>query len=93
MSKGYSNRISSWLRNFGLTGQIHYEDIDEYFKKTNIEYLKGYFANGHRFLYIPYRRSVEDDFRQCVMEMIPAEDYSNDNQSLYLYVKMVECQK
>ena len=36
---GFSEKISEWLRRFAETGHIHQDDLDEYYEKTDIDYL------------------------------------------------------
>lgn len=88
--KGFSDRISSWLLRFGETGQVHEDDLEEYSKKTNVEFLKQYFKEDKTSISIFYRRKYDSTYKQVVMEMIPANDYTNDNQSLFLYVKTID---
>ena len=88
--KGFADTISEWLTEFGKSGQVHEEDLDKYLEKTNIDYLKKYFQSGKSSLTIQYRRKSGDVFKPATMEMITADDYSADNQSLFLYVKVVE---
>ena len=89
--KGFAeNSISEWLRSFGKSGQVHEEDIDDYLRYTNIDYMRNYFAGNKTSLHIFYRRKFGDEFKQVMMEIIPADDYSNDNQSLFLYVNNIE---
>ena len=54
--------------------------------------MKDYFASDKTSLHIFYRRKFEEGFKQVMMEIIPADDYSNDNQSLFLYVNNIEKQ-
>lgn len=88
--KGFSYKISEWLSGFGKAGQVHKDDLDDYLRKTDLEYLKQYFKSNKTSISIHYRRKYEEKFKQVVMEMIPADDYSEDNQSLFLYVKVVD---
>ena len=89
--KGFAeNSISEWLRSFGESGQVHEEDLDDYLRYTNIDYMRDYFAGNKTSLHIFYRRKFEEEFKQVMMEIIPADDYSNDNQSLFLYVNNIE---
>ncbi len=88
--KGFSNSISEWLGSFGKLGYVHEEDLAEYLEKTDIAYLRDYFRGDKTSISIHYRRKYEDGFKQVVMEIIPADDYSHENQSLFLYVKMVD---
>ena len=37
-----------------------------------------------------YRRKYGDRYKKVMMEMIPAGDYSDDNQTLFLYVKNID---
>jgi len=88
--KGFEAKISEWLLNFGKTGQVHPEDLDEYLKKTDINYMRDYFKADKSSLHIFYRRKYGEIFKQVMMEIIPANDYSEDNESLYLYVKSID---
>ena len=54
------------------------------------EYLRKYFNEGKTSISIQYRRKYSDGFKQVVMDMIPADDYSDDNQTLFLYVKNID---
>lgn len=86
---GFSDNIFTWLEQFGKTGQVHPADLDNYLSKTNKEYLTNYFASEKTEMSICYRRMLDGGFTQVVMELVPAEDYSDDNQLVYLYVKDV----
>lgn len=89
--KGFAeNSISEWLRSFGESGQVYEEDLEDYLRYTNIDYMRDYFAGNKTSLHIFYRRKFGDEFKQVMMEIIPADDYSNDNQSLFLYVNNIE---
>ncbi len=87
---GFSEKISQWLRAFGTSGQVHPDDLDEYLRMTDISYIDSYFAGGKTSLHIFYRRRCGDVFKQVMMEIIPAGDFSEANHSLFLYVKDVD---
>lgn len=89
--KGYSAKISEWLADFARKGNVHPDDAEEYMKATDIQYLREYFAANKTSLHVFYRRKyAEDNYKQVMMELIPAGDYSHDNQSLFLYVKDID---
>lgn len=90
VEKGFSDKISVWLKDFATSGQVHPDDQEEYLKKTDIAYLEEYFTQGKTSIHIFYRRKYEDGFKQVMMEMIPANDYSEDNKTLFLYVKNID---
>ena len=87
---GFSDSISKWLVSFGKSGQVHPEDLDNYLRLTDKKYINDYFEQNKTSLHVFYRRKFEDEFKQVMMEMIPADDYSNDNKSLFLYVKNID---
>lgn len=88
--KGYSQHISEWLAEFGKCGCVHADDLEEYLSKTNIDYMREFFKQNKNSLVIIYRRQYEDAFKRVMMEIIPAGDYTDDNQQLFLYVKKIE---
>ena len=88
--KGFTDTISGWLHGFGKSGQVHQDDLEDYIRKTDIEYLKEYFSSGKTSISIFYRRKYSDGFKQVAMEMIPANDYEVNNQTLFLYVKNID---
>lgn len=88
--KGFSNTISEWLRRFGESGQVHPDDLEDYLKHTNLEYMKDYFSGNKTSLHIFYRRRYGDIYKRVMMEAVPANDYSENNQSLFLYVKDID---
>ncbi len=88
--KGFAETISGWFTGFGKSGQVHKDDLEEYLEKTNLKYLREYFMEGKTSISIQYRRKYEDGFKLVAMDMIPADDYSSDNQTLFLYVKNID---
>lgn len=88
--KGFSDTISKWLISFGESGQVHPNDLKEYLRHTDIQYLRDYFAGNKTSLHIIYRRKFGEEYKQVMMEIIPANDYSTDSQSLFLYVKNID---
>ena len=88
--KGFADTISAWLTGFGKSGQVHEDDLDGYLRRTDLEYLRNYFREGKNTISIQYRRKYDDGFKQVAMDMIPADDYSDENQTLFLYVKNIE---
>ena len=88
--KGFADTISAWLTGFGKSGQVHEDDLEEYLNKTDLGYLSKYFKEGKTSISIQYRRKYGDIFKQVAMDMIPANDYSDENQTLFLYVKNID---
>ncbi|MCR4579709.1 MAG: hypothetical protein K5681_05110 [Treponema sp.] len=85
-----TDKLSSWLSSFASSGQIYPDDLREYNNKANLNFIRDYFAENQNPLRIFYRRKLEDAFKRVMMEIVPANDYSKTNQSLYLYVKQID---
>lgn len=90
IDKGFSDKISTWLSSFGKTGQVHPDDLDDYLKLTDLNYMKSYFSSDKTSLHIFYRRKYDDIFKYVMMEIVPTNDFSSENQSLFLYVKNID---
>ncbi len=89
VEEGFSDQLSTWLTSFGTRGQVHPDDLQEYLHKTDLQFMRDYFAENKTSLSIFYRRGYEDGYKPAMMEIVPASDYSETNQSLYLYVKYI----
>lgn len=90
LKMGYADRISEWLHNFGKAGMVHPDDVEDYLRMTSPDYIKSYFAEDKTSLHIIYRRKIGQTFKQVMMEIIPANDYTPENQTFYLYVKNID---
>ncbi|MCQ2464179.1 MAG: sensor domain-containing diguanylate cyclase [Oscillospiraceae bacterium] len=91
-SMGFSDKISSWLTEFGKSGQVHPDDLAEYLRRTDMDYLSKYFKEGRTYAGIHYRRKSGDRYSRVIMDLIPADDYTHTNQTLFLYVKSIDTQ-
>lgn len=89
-TKGYHETISMWLSGFAKSGQVHEEDRENYLEKTEIDYLRNYFRSGNKALSVYYRRMIGTQFKRAMMEMIPASEYTDEEQIIFLYVKNIE---
>jgi len=86
---GFSDKISTWFSSFGNAGLVHPEDLQDFLKATDLKNVSRYFMDGNKSLHIFYRRKYEEGFKPVMMEIIPSNDYSDDNQNLFLYVKNI----
>ncbi|MCR5546425.1 MAG: sensor domain-containing diguanylate cyclase [Lachnospiraceae bacterium] len=87
---GLPDKLSTWMLSFGTARQVHPDDLKEFLEKTDFKYISKFFAEGKTDLHIIYRRKYGDDYKRVMMEIIPASDYSDENQSFYLYVKDID---
>lgn len=85
-----SENFSEWLKKFEITENIHPEDIDEFRRKLDLKNLSAYFKENKVSLYEIYRKKVGDTYKQVLLEIIPANDYMDKSQNLFLYIKNIE---
>ncbi|MCC8101877.1 MAG: GGDEF domain-containing protein [Clostridiales bacterium] len=84
---GYSQKISEWLREFAISGQVYEKDLDAYLRFTNGEAIKAHFKHSDECLRMRYRRWTNGSFRWVSMELLKASDYTEENQTLMLYIQ------
>ena len=89
IQKGYSEKISVWLKQFALTGQVDPKDCDMYLKFTDIENIKSHFEQSDERMRFRYRRKTNDEFKWVVMEIMKSSEYEKDNQIVILYIQDV----
>lgn len=90
INKGFSDSISEWLCGFANSGLVHPDDKDVFFDTIRLDGLRDYFKGGKASFGIQYRRKIGNDFKKVLMEMIPAKEYTEQNQIVYLYVKNID---
>lgn len=85
--QGYSEKLSEWMSGFGTSGQVHPDDLEEYLAHTSLDYMRSYFRRNNTSLKVFYKRKYPEGFKPVMLEIIPANDYTDDDQNLFLYVK------
>lgn len=78
--------FSQWISGFALEGNVYSDDVLVYQKYTSISFLRDFFKENDNH-WVQYRRKYGDNYYWCEMVMLTAEDYTNDNQQIYLFVK------
>ena len=88
----YFDRLSKWLSEFAQNGNVHPEDLEIYIAHTNILYLRDYFLRKKKSMSIIYRRksSGDEGFKRFMLEIISANDYTDENQKLFMYLKKID---
>ena len=84
------NRIQSLSERLSCLvqkGYVHEEDLEEYLKYCDIDWLKEQFASGKEHIAVNYRRNIRGDFKWVSMEMIRSGEYSDTNQVLLICVR------
>ncbi|MBQ0038865.1 MAG: diguanylate cyclase [Treponema sp.] len=86
VDKGYCHKFSEWAKNFAMTGNIYKDDVDSYLQFIDLENIKYLFRTEVKKHSIKYRRSISNEIRWVTLDVIPAVDFSEKNQIVYLYV-------
>lgn len=86
---GYSEKISVWIKQFALTGQVDPKDCDMYLKFTDIDNIKSHFEQSDERMRFRYRRKTGGEFKWVVMEIMKSSEYRRDNQIVILYIQDV----
>lgn len=81
-----SKTISEWLTAFAVNGNVYSEDIATFKRYTSLNFLRSFFKQNDSH-WVQYRRKYGDVYCWCEMLMLTTEEYSDDNQELYLFVK------
>lgn len=84
----YGNRISTWLFAFAKNNRICEKDLDEFLKKTDLSYLQESFQSGKEVVDILFKIQSDGQTKSAIMKFVPANDYSSENQNLYLYIRL-----
>ena len=66
---------------------IYPDDRNNLEKLVNVSYMRKFFAefHGDEYFWVRYRKLVGEEYHPYRLEAFPAEDYSDDNQKIYLY--------
>ncbi len=88
-NKGYSEKISEWLKQFALTGQVDPKDCDSYLKFTDIDNIRSHFKKSDERMRFRYRRKTNEEFKWVIMEIMKSSEYSSDNEIVILYIQDV----
>lgn len=88
--QSFRNQFSSWINDFAQSGFVHPDDLDSFLQNTDIAFLRDHFASGSTHFCIYYRRRIDGEFRRVMFELIPAKEYSSDNQVVFLYIKNID---
>lgn len=78
--------LSLWFMTFANDGNVYEADENIYRTRLTLESLRNFFKENERFR-LRYRRKTEGVFRWVFMEIIKADDYTDENQTAWLFVQ------
>ncbi|MCI8373641.1 MAG: GGDEF domain-containing protein [Lachnospiraceae bacterium] len=84
---GFSIIFSEWLHTFAELGFVFKEDLEEYHKFTDLDYLKNHFLTSKDCVRCRYRRKINEKFRWVTLEILPGIEYTDEEQIVMLYIR------
>ena len=79
--------LSVDIRRYAEAGYIHPDDKKKYLGAMDMDFLRDYFGSNNQYFIFYYRRKVNGRYMDVTTEMVRADDYTADNQTLFLFVK------
>ncbi|ORU00042.1 GGDEF domain protein [Anaerovibrio sp. JC8] len=76
------------IKRYATAEYIHPKDQQKYLDALNIDFLKEHFKQGNCYHSVSYRRIVSGEFVPVVAELVRADDYTDDNQTVFLFIKI-----
>lgn len=80
-------KMSDWLNMLADDGYIHSEDEEKFREFVKLSNLREGLRAGKNMLVCNYRRKAGKEYRWNTIEVIPDSHYTDDNQSVMVYVK------
>lgn len=87
--QGRLSTLSDWLEGVACRGYIYEEDEERYRKFVQLPRLREELKNGAKMLNCTYRRRVGSRYRWHTLEIVPNEEYTDENPWVMIYVKDV----
>jgi len=85
-----SDKVLRCMHCIAENNQVHISDKEAYLKHTDLEYLRTFFQTHDEPWRLRYRRKRGNAYKWVMMEIIKANDYSDENQSVIISVKDVD---
>lgn len=81
--------LSQYFTQFVKAGNLYCNDEERFLKFSRLEYVKEELKNGREMLICTYRYKSPQGFRWNTMEIVPDANYTQDDQTVMIYVKDV----
>lgn len=90
VSSAAKTSLSVWFNEVNKFHCIHIEDLEIFKRMTNREYMRKFFLERKGNLRVRYRRMFNEQWRWFILEAIPVNDFSLENQNIMIYVRDIE---
>lgn len=80
--------LTYWIEKFASSGMIkNQEELNEFKKYTDINYLQELFNNNKKMVYIRFDSIINNKLYRNVIEWIPSKEYSIESPFVFMYIK------
>lgn len=86
MGLGKTVKISAWFKQLGSSPIIHDLDKERFVEFAQVGAMKECFLRGKKYPTFIHRRIKDKEYVLAVTVLEPSEDYSPENQEVFLYV-------
>ena len=83
----FSAKLSDWFETFANSDELYPDDRQAFLHKTALQNLKKNINGTGKSYSIIYRRKYGEEYKDTMMEILAAEDYTDDSQVCYLCVR------
>lgn len=82
--------MTSWFSYCVMSGIVHEDDRELFLLNTSLGYLRSCFQNRRDSVFFRFRRLTGGSYKWVGMEMARAEDYTEQNQTIYLLERDID---
>ena len=86
MGLGVTDKISTWFKGLAKSPIIHDEDKEKFGVFADADKMRDCFKKGSKYPTFVHRRKKDDKYVLAVSVLEPSENYSPENEEVYLYV-------
>lgn len=90
ISTAAKEHLSVWFSEINKLHSIHIEDCEIFKRMTNPDYMRKFFLDHKGNLRVRYRRFSHEQWRWVILEAIPVNDFSMENQNVMIYIRDIE---
>ena len=78
--------FSQWFDGFSKNGNVYFDDLDDFMKLTNRDYLRSYFHNSNQKIEFCFRRLLHNSYIWVKLEISRDDNYSSSNELVVICI-------
>ncbi len=89
-ANGFCDSFYKWIHDFATTGHVHEENMEQYLEYVAPDFIKNYFNAKNPVYCLYYKRKMNGEYKRVMLEMIPTAEYTEEHQTVFLYIKNLD---